>query len=206
MKPFHIFFFFVLLSNCRPTDPNPKGTENNPVRTYDDFVAVADREGLPLSSFGVKRSWSEVVAIAGAYGLADSIRNNEERHTTLIFKEEAEVRAYLERLKETYESRRQLDAYTERRKKIQCVDEYFEILKDFPLASKMVFPTEEALNERKKEMYSPDIDVYVNEAPRKGETKIYPSTMSMPKGQKPEDKARLLPKHCNGTAASSLNK
>lgn len=195
MKLFTIILLFLSLaafSSCQKSEP--KGN-SEPLRTYDEIAAAAEREGIPLSQIGLKRNWNEVLAIAALYGLQDTFRNQERKNNSLMFDTEDKLHAYFKETKKTFETRRQGEVYREMGQQIQCLSDYFSLLDSLPLYRMHRYPSDEEYAALKKKYFASDYVFYINEAPQMPNNRIPPFLIVVTKPEEmPREKARRIEK------------
>lgn len=186
-----LFLFLAVFSSCQKSEP--KGN-SEPLRTYDEIVAAAEREGIPLSKFGLKRNWNEVLAIASIYGLQDTFRNQERNNNSLMFDTEENLHAYFKQTKQTFESRRQYKVYMEMGQHVQRLSDYFSLLDSLPLYRIQRYPDEEYAAMKKK-YFASDYLFFINEAVLGPNNHIPPYLIVVTKPEEmPKEKARRIEK------------
>jgi hypothetical protein len=198
MKIFHWISFLLLasLSNCKKPESNI-GTPERPAQTYQEISEAAERAGIPLSQFGIKRSWDDVLVIANQYGLLDTFKLLERKSSALLCHSEINLHEYFKAEKQYYERRHQRQIFLSRLHGIECLDQYFILLDSLPLLRAFKFPTEDKLNAFKADVYAEDRDVYINQSVDRQSKQIIPYLTLMVKGEMPTEKARLLKKRCD---------
>jgi len=190
-------FLLILLvaafSNCQKSDPNPSPQT---VVTYDEVVAAANREGIPLSAFGIKRDWNGVLAIAKIYELEEIFRGQERINNSLERMTEENLHAFFKEQKRARETMRQVKAYMEKGQHIQSLSDYFSLLDSLPLYRIKRYPTDEKYAAIKKEYFASNYQFFINEAVMSGGPNHIPPfliVLTRPE-QMPTDKARRIAK------------
>ena len=188
-----LFLFLAVFSNCQKSEP--KGN-SEPLRTYDEIAAAAEREGIPLSQIGIKRNWNEVLAIAALYGLQDTFRNQERKNNGLLFTTEDKLHAYFKEEKQTYEGGRQRKVFLEKGQHIQCLSDYFNLMDSLPLYRMRRYPSDEEYEALKKKYFASDYQFFINEAVQSGpKNHIPPYLIVVTKPEEmPREKARRIEK------------
>jgi hypothetical protein len=186
-----LFLSLAAFSNCQKSEPVGN---SQPVRTYDEIVAAAEREGIPLSQFGLKRNWNEVLAIAAIYGLQDTFRNQERTNNSLMFDTEDNLHAYFKQTKQVFDTRHQYKVYKEKGQQIQTLSDYFNLLDSLPLYRAKRYPSDEAYAALKKEYFASDYQFFINEAVQSGgKNHIPPFLIVVTKPEEmPTEKARRI--------------
>jgi len=196
MKFPSIFLFLSLaaFSNCHKIE---SGSSSKPiiVRTYDELLAAAEHEGVPISQFGIKRNWNEVLAVAAMYGLEDKYRDQERENNALLGCEEDDLHEYFKNAKSYYDNNAQFWAYHEKGKYIQSLSDYFNLMDSLPLYRKHRYPSDEAYAALKKEYFASDYKFFINEAVKGPNNHVAPFLIVVTKPEEmPEEKARRIDK------------
>ena len=184
-----------VLSNCQKQESGTIGTGSKPAATYDEIVAAAEREGIPLSKTGLKRNWHEVLAIAALYGLEAEYKDKERENNGLMFCSDEALREHIEQTKQVFEARRQRAVFVEKGKNVQSLSEYFNLLDSLPLYRKGRYKSDSTYEALKKEYFTSDYRFFINEEYESNGIKVAPFLIVMTKpGQMPERKARPIEK------------
>lgn len=187
-----IFLFLAAFSNCKKNEPT---SSLQPLRTYDDYAAAAANDGVPISQFGIKRNWNEVLAIAATYGLEDEFKNQEIINNSLMRDTEDRLHDFFKRQKEEYDKRDQRLAYMEKGKKIQCLSDYFNLMDSVPLYRKRFYPSDEEYAALKKKYLASNYQFFINEAAMGPTNHIPPFLIVVTKPEEmPKEKARRIEK------------
>lgn len=187
-----LFLLFAAFSSCQKSEPIGN---SQPLKTYDEIVAAAEHEGIPLSKIGIKRNWDNVLAIAAIYGLRDTFRNQERENNSLMFLTDDKLHAYFKEAKQTYEILRQRRVYMEVGQHIQSLSGYFRCLDSLPLYRIKRYPTDEEYEAVKKKYFDSDYQFFINEAVQGPNNHIPPYLIVVTKPEEmPKEKARRIAK------------
>ncbi len=187
------FLLVTVFSNCQKLEPRPIGTQT--VVTYDEYVAAAEFLGMPLSAFGIKRNWDEVLAIAAIYGVEDEFSDQERTNNSLMSMTEDELHTYFQEHQLMRGKMRQRQVYLEKGQHIQTLSEYFKLMDSLPLYRIMRYPSDEAYAALKKEYFASNYQFFINEAVLGPNNHIPPFLIAVTKPfQMPTEKARRIAK------------